>query len=429
MGQPFRRCAKCRSRLPAQKRRCACGHLKWSWGFVIDVPAQSGAARRQMRRGGFSTREEAERARLALLTDAGIRTDPAARTLTLASYLLDEWLESRRPAGPEAGRGHRGRLSAGTWASYRDDIVAHVIPNIGAIPLATLTGAQLDTLYDRLEASGGRRARGLSPHTVANVHGVLHKALADAVRHGRLARNPADAVTPPRLGRRRHAGVWSVEELRAFVEHVRHDRLFAAWLLFATTGMRRAEVAGLAWPDLDLDAAVVDITWTLGVVDSKPLWKRRPKSEAGDRRIALDPETVTALRAHRARQLEERLLAGPGWKTRASDATGAFREALVFTWPDGRLINPQRWTRWFAGHISAAGLPRQRLHDVRHAYATVGLANARGWHEVKVISQRLGHASIGITLDTYSHVLPAADAETANTLADLILGGNVADDS
>jgi integrase len=98
------------------------------------------------------------------------------------------------------------------------------------------------------------------------------------------------------------------------------------------------------------------------------------------------------------------------------------RAGLVFVWPEGTLINPERFTRWFTTHAEAAGLPRIRLHDVRHSYASAGLANAVGWAEVKVISERLGHASIGITLDTYSHVLPDRDAEVAATLATAILG-------
>lgn len=99
-----------------------------------------------------------------------------------------------------------------------------------------------------------------------------------------------------------------------------------------------------------------------------------------------------------------------------------YRDDLVFTHADGSLIHPQRLSRWFRQHCEAAGLPRIRLHDVRHTYASAGLAAATGWHEVKVISERLGHASVGITLDTYSHVLPSADENTAHTLARVILG-------
>jgi integrase len=138
--------------------------------------------------------------------------------------------------------------------------------------------------------------------------------------------------------------------------------------------------------------------------------------------MALDPATVDALRTWHKQQLEERVFAGPAWITVNTDWRGTPREDLVFTWPNGQMLNPDRISDWFHMHRKAAGLPRIRLHDVRHTYATAALAKATGWHEVKVISERLGHASVGIAIDTYSHVLPAADEQVAHTLARLILG-------
>ncbi len=184
--------------------------------------------------------------------------------------------------------------------------------------------------------------------------------------------------------------------------------------------MRRGEVCGLAWPDLDLDAGTARVEWTLGDVRGKPTWKSTPKSAASERVMALDPATVNALRERQYAQEEERDAIGAGWTVRNHDWRGQHRDHLVFTWQDGRMINPRRISVWFVRHRQEASLPPIRLHDVRHTYVTAGLANARGWHEVKVISQRLGHASI--TLDTYSHVLPAADATVAHTLAQIILG-------
>jgi integrase len=376
--------------------------------------------RRQQFRSGFRTKKDAQRALTAALraVDTGSYVDPSKQTL--AHYLLDEWLPARKPK-QRTGRRHRGQVSLGTWSSYKGDLQAHVIPRIGDIRLQALTPADLNRLYDELEESGGRGGRGLSGKTVANVHGVLHKALADAVKQDKVVRNVADAVDPPKASKPR-TDVWTVEELRAFLLHVHGDRLYAAWLLFATTGMRRGEVAGLTWPDLDLDGGTARIEWTLGVVDSKPTWKPRPKSEAGERSMSLDPSTVQALREYRKQQSEERLACGAAWQHWREDWQGEAREDVVFTWPDGALINPQRLTKWFTRHCRDAGLPAIRLHDVRHTYATAALASATGWHDVKVISKRLGHASVGITLDTYSHVLPVADEQAAHTLARVILG-------
>lgn len=391
------------------------------WMIRYDAPRRQDGRRRQIIKRGFRRERDAALALREVLTrvDKGTHVDPSK--VTLREYLVDEWLPARAPGDPEAGRGHRGKVAIGTWTKYRTDLEAYVIPSVGHIRLQELRPDDLAALYDDLEQTGGRAGRGLSAKSVVNVHGVIHKALTDAVRRGRVARNVADAVERPRASRPR-TEVWSVDQLRRFLDQVRQDRLYAMWLLFATTGMRRGEVLGLTWSDLDLDAGRARVEWTLGPVDSRPTFKRRPKSEASERTMALDPATVEALRAWRRRQLEDRVMFGPGWRDREVDWRGTEREGLVFTRPDGGLLNPERVSAWFTVHVRRAGLPRIRLHDVRHTYATAALANATGWHEVKVISQRLGHASVGITLDTYSHVLPAADEETAHTLARVILG-------
>jgi integrase len=202
--------------------------------------------------------------------------------------------------------------------------------------------------------------------------------------------------------------VWSPEQLRAFLEKVRGDPLYAAWLLLATTGMRRGEVAGLRWVDVGLDAGRVSPRRPRVVVNYEVVVSE-PKTAKGRRSLALDPATAAALREHRTRQLQQRLAVGPRWQD----------SGLVFTWPDGRAIHPERFSSWFEQHARAAGLPKIRLHDVRHSYATAALAAGV---PAKVVSERLGHANIAITMDTYSHVLPGLDSQAAGTVARLILG-------
>lgn len=396
-----------------------------TWEYVIDVGKDPKTGKRRQRsKGGFTTRRAAQRAMREALTalDGGLYVD--ASKLTVAAYLAEHWLPSKEPRGAVTGRRHRGQVGVSTHSTYRTYIDAYVAPHIGAITLQDLTPAHVERLYDHLEREGGREGRVLSTKTLANVHGILHRALADAVRRGLLAANPIDRVEAPSPSKPR-TNVWTVEELRGFLGYVAGERLYAMWLLFATTGMRRGEVLGLTWADLDLrgDEPSARIAWTLGVVDSRLTFKPRPKSDAAERVVSLDPATAESLRAWRARQAEERLYAGPAWRDVVADWRGSRREGLVFTWPDGSPLKPERVSKWFVDRCAAAGLPRIRLHDVRHTYASAGLAHATGWHEVKLISQRLGHASIGITLDTYAHALPAHDRETANTLARVILEG------
>jgi integrase len=237
---------------------------------------------------------------------------------------------------------------------------------------------------------------------------MLHSALHDAMRWGYLVRNVAEAADPP-AARTPEQKVWSPAELRRFLEHVRGDRLYALWLLVATTGMRRGELAGLRWVDVDFDHATASPLIPRVVVDHQ-VHDSAPKTERSRRRLALDPITLAALQAQRKLQAEDRQAVG-----------GRYRDhGYVFTWPDGRPLHPENIANWFEQHTRAAGLPRIRLHDVRHSYATAAL---KAGISAKVISERLGHASVAFTLQTYSHVIPGMDRDAAATVADLILGG------
>jgi integrase len=247
-----------------------------------------------------------------------------------------------------------------------------------------------------------------SPKTVRHVHTLLHKALNDAVRWGHLARNPASLAEAPRP-RTPEMHVWTAEQLRTFLHEVERERLYAAWLLLITTGMRRGEVLGLTWENVDLRAGRLSVVHSLTVVDYHRVAMLEPKTAKGRRSVALDPATIDALRAHRKQQLEERMVAGPTTQD----------SGLVFTRPSGAPIHPEYVSRRFTQLSRRAGLPRIRLHDLRHSYATAALTTGIS---AKVVSERLGHSSVSITLDIYSHVLPSIDEEAANTVASFILG-------
>ena len=201
---------------------------------------------------------------------------------------------------------------------------------------------------------------------------------------------------------------WPAATLRAFLEGVGGDRLCAAWHLAAATGMRRGEVLGLRWQDVDLDASRVAVRQTLISIRYR-LSFGTPKTAKGRRLIALDDRTVAELKRHRKAQLQERLAFGPGY----SDAD------LVFVREDGSPVHPDLFSDYFEKHARRLGLPRIRLHDLRHTHATLAL---QAGVNPKVISERLGHATVAFTLDRYAHCVPAMEEEAAARVAAFVFG-------
>jgi integrase len=314
-----------------------------------------------------------------------------------------------------------------TMADYRQSVRVYVVPRIGALPLGALEAAHLDTLYRTLEREGRRlgpcttagvtcpahgcapaRHGGLAPKTVRNVHGMLHRALAQASERGQVARNVAALANPPSARDARDAAVrhdtWDAATLGRFLALVHDDPLHPALRLIATTGARRGEVLGLRWREVDLDGArVLLAAQTLTSVSGRLVWQRHGKTAAATRDVALDAHTVAVLAAHRARQQALRLAAGPRWREHPQGP-------LVFTTPTGAALRPDSFSRRFRVLVAASGCPPLDVHGIRHSYATAAL---RAGVSPEVLSRRLGHADIGITLGFYAHVRPADDRSAA----------------
>lgn len=376
-----------------------------TWAYVVDVGRDPVTGRRkQSTKGGFRTRKEAERALAESISQLGHGTFVEPTRQTVADYLRD-WLKTGETRG----------LRESTRVGYDVVVEKYVVPKLGVVALQKLTAAQLNGLYGELLQSGRRqREGGLRPRTVRYVHTVMRKALADAVRWGLLARNVADAADPPSASAanadaRRARNAWSLAELRRFLAVASSHRLFAAFRLAAMTGMRRGEVLGLRWQDVDLDGGRLSVRQTL-IAPRYKLQLSAPKN-GEPRGIDLDPETVTVLRAHRRRQSEERLAFGPGW------GEHPLANDFVFRQEDGSPVVPHLFSLAFERLTKKAGLRRIRLHDLRHTHAVL-LAKS-GAHP-KVVQERLGHHSPGFTLDVYNDAFPSQQREAAEGFAALV---------
>ena len=298
---------------------------------------------------------------------------------------------------------------ATTAANYRMLVAAYIVPNIGSKRLDRLTVADIQRLYSELRRSGGRGGKPLSGTQVRNIHRVLHNMLSYARRMGYLAVNPADAVEKPREDTRERT-VYTPEQVRLFLTAAQEDRLGALWHLVVTTGLRRAEVAGLRWKDVNLDAVPpVLMVRSSQTMAGATVIETSPKTRAGRRTIVLDGSTSEALRAHGKRMIVEAEELGTGGLSQ-----------YVFVDEVGEPYRPVTITRLLHAFQQKVGLPEITLHDLRHTSATLALL--AGVHP-KVVSERHGHASTQIILDRYSHVLESMQVSAAEAIGRFLVGG------
>ena len=321
------------------------------WYVVVDLGFGDDGRRRQKWHGGFRTRREAEAERAKLVNELNTGSYIAPGRTTLAEWIRDSWLPMTEP-----------RVKPTTFHSYRRNLELHVLPTLGHRPLQQLTPPMLTALYGRLAQNGDER-KGLSAKTISYIHSTLHKVLADAVDAGLLGKNAAAGAKPPRPARRATGEInaWEPDELARFLTNVHGTRLDAIWRLSAMTGMRRGEILGLRWQDVDLDRSRLSVRQALVAVGYDVI-RSTPKSHSA-RVIDLDAETVAQLRAHRARQDEER----SEWGTDYED------QDLVVAKENGKPIHPHTFSQSFERLVEKAGLRTIRLHDLRHTHATLAL--------------------------------------------------------
>ncbi|MBT9157021.1 MAG: Transposase [Firmicutes bacterium] len=366
----------------------------WTAQASVGYDPTTGAPRRKSFY-GKTRREVADKLAKALAeVKNGGFVEPARTTL---GEWLDRWLPGYKA----------GTLKQGTYEGYELLIRVHINPALGSIPMAKLQANTLQTFYNEKLANGRADGKGgLSTRQVRYLHAIIRQALQQAVKEGLLIRNVADATSPPTIKNKQMQPL-SEGELLDFLEAARDDRLFAAFLLAATTGLRRGELLGLCWDCVDLENGIITVQRQLLALKAGVVLEETTKSKSGRRSVTLTDDAVRELKAYRKRQLQERLLVGEAYQ-----ATG-----LVFCREDGTFLNPQEFTKRFQRWLEKAGLPKVRLHDLRHTHATLLLK--RGV-PAKLVQERLGHSSITMTLDLYSHVTPEMAKLAAESLNGLL---------
>ena len=367
------------------------GHIRerspGRWAIVIEVKdPETGARRRKWHSfAGTKRAAQTECARLVAAVDGGAYAEPSK--LTVALY-LDEWLAA-----------HRSQVAPRTHERYAQLVRTQIAPLLGATLLSKLNARAIESAYATALASGRRdRPGGLSAQTVLHMHRVLHQAMQRAFELNLVARNVAAQAKPPKV-ERKSMNVLDAAGTARLLAHFRPTRAYMAVLLAAMCGLRRGEILALKWRDVDFTNATLAVSESL---EQTAAGVRRKETKSGRARSVVIPSLVIPeLRRHRAAQAEELLKLG----VRLDD------EIPVIAREDGAILQPDSLTHEFVRILALdPSLPRIRFHDLRHGHATQLLKS--GVHP-KIAQERLGHSTIGVTLDLYSHVMPGMQAEAA----------------
>lgn len=418
-GSVYKRCP-CRDKHGRRVKGCKKSH--GSWGFTLDVGSGPQAGRKQVSRSGFRTRDEAEEQLTAELAKVHAGTWTDDRGLTVSEW-LNTWLSECVHHSPK------------TLANYRGHVSSLWIPRLGHLRLRDLRRDHIESalrdlaepaLGERPRGNVGRRVQERKHSTVDGYRRTLRTALSVAHRRGYITSNPArgklDSI--PRRTYRRKRAIWSPEDTARFLDTISTTRLAALYELAAYAGLRRGELCGLRWSDIDTDQLGLQVSMTLVEVSSQLLTVEQrkcpycgfehkgrlfkpPKSQAGDRWVPLADPARKALQMHRRAQAAERRIFGSDY----SDHN------LVFAAPDGTPLRPDNVTKEFNRYASSCGLPLINLHRMRHGACSLLLADGV---PIEVVQMILGHSTPEVTRDIYAHVLRSETAEKVERASKLL---------
>lgn len=370
------------------------GHIRerspGKWAIVLDVgEADPRTGKKKRKWHSFAgTKREAQNECSRLINELATGTYVEPTKQTLAEY-LDEWLAFVKPS-----------VAPKTHERYAEICRKSLVPMIGPTTLAKLKTDKIDAAFSKALQEGRRDGQGgLAPRTVHHMRRVLIKALSQAVTWDRLTKNPATATTPPKVERKKMLA-YDMDQTATLIDAMRPTRMFMPMYLAVTCGLRRGEILALRWRHVELGDNLRRISVEESAEQTKEGVRYKEPKSGRARTVALSKTVVAELKAHRARQAEEQLRLG----------IRPDGDSFVIAQVDGQALQPRSLTHEWVRVLGKTSLPRIRFHDLRHTHASQMLS--AGVHP-KVASERLGHSTIGITLDLYSHVMPGMQADAA----------------
>jgi integrase len=356
-----------------------------TWTYVVSIGYdETTGKRKQKTKGGFATKKEAQAAAAKLITEIneGSFVEPSKETL---GAFLNTWLE-----------GKKMNLKESSYRLYERFTHTYIIPRLGNVKLEKLKPAHIQTLYSSM-------AETLKPTTIHKVHKILKASLDQAVKFGYIKQNPALYVEKPKETKA-EIQVWTEGQVQHFLQLTKKSRYHIAFLLAVTTGMRRGEILGLRWQDIDFEERTLSIRQTLSAQNKL---MATAKTKSSQRSIHLDEHTMEELKQHRLRILKEKMRQGEAYND---------HDLVCCTVTGKPTSNENFWQVW-TGYLKQSGLPHIRFHDLRHTHATLMLK--AGIHP-KIVAERLGHANVNITLNTYSHVVKGMQQEAADVIGSML---------
>lgn len=374
------------------------GHItkrsKGSYTIVLNLGRDPETGKRKQQWVSIKgTKKEAEKRLSELINQLDNGTYIKPKKTTLTEY-LNMWLNEYA----------KNNLSPRGFERYAGIIRKHLIPDLGKVTLTQLKPEHLQKHYTT------KLNDGLSARTVRYHHALIHVALQTAVKWGLVSRNVADAVDPPHI-RRSEMQTWNENEVNQFLEGTNDSPYYSLFYTALFTGMRRSELLALRWQDIDFIYSQIYVNRSLHQLKDGSFIFTQPKSAKSSRTIALTPSTMLMLKEYQEKQKLERAMSG----NPLTDTD------LVFSNLEGEPLRPNTITRAWTTLTANCGLKRIRLHDARHTHASLMLK--QGIHP-KIVQERLGHSSIQMTIDTYSHVAPGIQEAAANRFDEILSNEN-----